>query len=403
MAAFWDGELTRTWQFETPDGVSHVVHLYHDTITGVRSAMLDFDEIPRSLGTSSVFLDPKGHRISFTVPPDNTPAYIEILKHGFVGFKYTCFVGGKQIPETTQVLAANQDESDLEVKITETCLSNDGTGTDHMITWYTLKAKRKSDGFTTTVHRRFRDFAELHAQVRASFKGHHLKSSLPDLPEKHFKFVVDHNHSRFVGERKRQLQRYLDTLLQVPHVSSMTAARAFVGLMGHVREVSMLFHSPTLGLSLIPSHRPDTPAVVGFVQNTELCPHLMAGDVVSKINGNPVATLTFQGVVQKIKTHPRPLVLHFVQYTDARINDDVAIQERKDGADDDEEENDENMAANVEKEAQSSTAGDNSVPGEDNTSQDSDEEESKTSSSSPQRAPVAPDSPIGEGTEDTFI
>lgn len=46
MAAIWDGELTRTWQFDTADGVTHVVHLYHDTVTGVRSAMLDFDEIP---------------------------------------------------------------------------------------------------------------------------------------------------------------------------------------------------------------------------------------------------------------------------------------------------------------------------------------------------------------------
>ena len=54
------GEVNRTWRFEDPTGKSHEVSLYHHTITGARGAMIDFAEIPNSIGTSSI-LDSKSH------------------------------------------------------------------------------------------------------------------------------------------------------------------------------------------------------------------------------------------------------------------------------------------------------------------------------------------------------
>jgi hypothetical protein len=128
-----------------------------------------------------------------------------------------------------------------------------------------------------------------------------------------------------------------------------------------------------------------------------------------------VASLTFQGIVQKIKTHPRPLVLHFVQvrsaspiaplenwtantrdvfvqYTDARINGGVEIHERK--VDDAEEER---TYGNAGRNTTTPTSGDTSFAGE---------ELSASAASHPHSSAGGsrePDSPTGEGTEDTFI
>jgi hypothetical protein len=73
MVSVFEGQLTRTWNYlvETIPASSsssssssskvitinegekvfrkHVITLYHDTITGVRSAMLDYEEIPGSM------------------------------------------------------------------------------------------------------------------------------------------------------------------------------------------------------------------------------------------------------------------------------------------------------------------------------------------------------------------
>jgi len=81
----------------------HVITLYHDTITGVRSAMLDYEEIPNSLGNSSLLMESKGHRLFFVV--EDQGGYIEIMRSGFTGFTYKCAVNNVYINEITQVVA----------------------------------------------------------------------------------------------------------------------------------------------------------------------------------------------------------------------------------------------------------------------------------------------------------
>ncbi len=60
--------------------------------------------------------------------------------------------------------------------------------------------------------------------------------------------------------------------------------------------MSISFSAPTLGLSLSPSKLPNTPVVIGFVQDTATCAGLLAGDVISKVNGIAVGTFSFDGV-----------------------------------------------------------------------------------------------------------
>jgi hypothetical protein len=85
MVSVFEGQLTRTWVYppytetdeisSSPDRgevsptskKSFLVNLYHDTITGVRSVMINYEEVPGSLGNSSLLMESSGHRIPFVV------------------------------------------------------------------------------------------------------------------------------------------------------------------------------------------------------------------------------------------------------------------------------------------------------------------------------------------------
>ena len=57
-------------------------------------------------------------------------------------------------------------------------------------TFYIVKTTRLSDNVTTTVHRRFRDFADMNSAIKQNLKGHQMWSSLPSLPEKTLKVCI---------------------------------------------------------------------------------------------------------------------------------------------------------------------------------------------------------------------
>jgi hypothetical protein len=65
-------------------------------------------------------------------------------------------------------------------------------------------------------------------------KGHHLRSSLPPLPDKTPKFAADHLDPLFIQDRKQKLQIFLRALLDIPHVGEMTCVKSFLGLMEQV-------------------------------------------------------------------------------------------------------------------------------------------------------------------------
>lgn len=293
----------------------HVVSLYHDPLTGVRSATLNHEEISGSLGTSSLLMESTGHRILFSIK--GISGYIEIKRRGWFSFHYSCNIGGVNQVEITEEISLSQGQEIYDVKIIEYQSASDGYS-EEMIVWYLVETTRLNDGFTNTVHRRFKDFSVLNSDIREHFKGHHLKSSLPDLPEKRSKLTTDHTSPVFLQQRETQLQIYLASLVRVPHVAEMISMKTFLGLMDKVRETSLMFSSPTLGLTLIPCESPGSPAVIGFVQNPDLCSLLTVGDIVSKINGSAVGTLSFDGVVRLLKHLPRPLIVHFVQALSCR-------------------------------------------------------------------------------------
>lgn len=249
MVSLIDGELTRTWTYVGRDNCMHVINLSHDTLTGVRHAMLDYEEIPGSLGSSSILMDKRGHRFNFTV--DGRAGYLEIMRDGWTGFKYACVVDGAALAEATSQISEQQGEELYTVDISEYSFTSDWADGD--ICWYKVEVTRRSDSYSTFVHRRFRDFSELLTEIQRRLKGHHLYSSLPELPVKHLKILTDHNNSYFLDQRMSELKIFLLNLFRFPHVPHMTCSKAFLGLMEQVRETSFIFPQPVLGITIAPS------------------------------------------------------------------------------------------------------------------------------------------------------
>jgi len=256
-------------------------------------------------------MDSAGHKIHFMLG-DNC-GFIEIARSGYTNFTYRCSVNNVFITEATQEIASQQGLV-YKVDVVGTGSTPDSDDVDKQVTWYTVKAARLSDGAMTTVHRRFKEFSDLNSQVKQNLKGHHLRSSLPNLPEKTLKLAQDHRDPTFIEQRKSGLQQYLKMLVGVPHVPEMNCVKAFLGLINNIREISIVFKKTQLGLSLNPCDKnKTTPAIVGAVLSIDNAPGIFTGDAISKINGVPVAGDTFKGVIHKLKITPRPMIVHFIQ------------------------------------------------------------------------------------------
>lgn len=192
---------------------------------------------------------------------------------------------------------------------------------------------------------------ELNSQVKANFKGNHLLSALPQLPEKPLKTFTDHRDPSFIADRSLKLEVFLVSLVNVPHVSDMICVKAFLGLMESVREHSVSFHTPQLGMALVAGNSakapygvsPDNIAVVGSVTKPEYCEEVAVGDAISKINGIPIAGYSFDGIIARVRALPRPVVVHFIQVigglptppegTKPVVEDSGAAQEPEEGGD----------------------------------------------------------------------
>ena len=96
-----------------------MINLFHDTLTGVRSALVDYEEVPGSLGTSALLMESEGHKIKFAIKSSGEQGYILVKRTGWIGFEYKCFIEGKQVLEVTETVAKNQDEQQYSVDIIE--------------------------------------------------------------------------------------------------------------------------------------------------------------------------------------------------------------------------------------------------------------------------------------------
>jgi hypothetical protein len=165
----------------------------------------------------------KNHQIFFGIIVDKKELQctIQINRSGWTGFEYVLLIDNTIISEVTQQID-NDDKSKFEVSITGNTSTFDESDENQQVVWYIVKTTRLLDGMTTIIHRRFHDFADVNSLIKQNLKGHHLRSSLPNLPGKEIKILFDHRDPSFVQERQIALQRFLKELVDVPHVSKMT-------------------------------------------------------------------------------------------------------------------------------------------------------------------------------------
>ena len=149
-----EGQLTRTWLYTSINtNKTHTITLFHDTISGIRSAMLNFEEIQNSIGNSTIFMSSSGHRIPFKI--DEFKAYIEIRKVGWLqGFSYQCVVNNQILAEITQSVPIDQDRDIYNIHINNTIHTCDVLKSGgETVCWYSVNTIRIDDDISTSVHR----------------------------------------------------------------------------------------------------------------------------------------------------------------------------------------------------------------------------------------------------------
>ena len=128
---------------------------------------------------------------------------ITIRKDGFFGFTYECSINGiPQVESMQEEVKSYEELYKAEVVGTFTTPDEDSGS---KVAWYIVEVTRINDKVRTIVHERFRDFADMNSQVKQNLKGHVLLSSIPALPEKTLKILVDHNDPTFIKDRVRAL------------------------------------------------------------------------------------------------------------------------------------------------------------------------------------------------------
>ena len=86
MVSILEGRLARTYHYEMNDKVN-VITLYHDPITGLRSVMLNYQEVQGSSGISAIIMGSQGHRMYFTIPGGNLNEIINEPLEELVSYK----------------------------------------------------------------------------------------------------------------------------------------------------------------------------------------------------------------------------------------------------------------------------------------------------------------------------
>ncbi|CAN0151889.1 unnamed protein product [Ectocarpus sp. 6 AP-2014] len=327
-----DGEVNRNWHLVDSGGEKHLLTLFHDCMTGARAAMLDYEAMPGSAGTTNLFNLVAGRvDIPFSMkkksPTAKDNGRLSILRRGLTGFSYECEVNGKLVLDTTSVV----QNTDYEYEVSVPATVDTGSRVSG-VTWYEVHTMRKADSKGTLVHRRFRDFYALQEQVESLMKGHHLRSSLPRFPGKKSKLWTNHGDVSFVEERRKALEQYLKTLLQLPHVSTLDSTRAFLGMVGNLREFSVSWEGKELGAKLkrasevaggklgvggAGSTGPNgdggaPPVITAVLGNGRSPPGVCPGDRLFKVNGDSTELMSLEAAWSSVARATRPVMLHFL-------------------------------------------------------------------------------------------
>jgi hypothetical protein len=121
------------------------------------------------------------------------------------------------------------------------------------IAWYPLRTTVRvsgEDARTVLVHRRFRDFAALDADLRSHITDARQLSALPALPPKGIKLFTDHTSPEFVETRRVALAAYLAAVAPIAEAGAAARFHEFLGVSEDCCERSVIFREGALGMTL---------------------------------------------------------------------------------------------------------------------------------------------------------
>lgn len=314
------GPVTRTWCV-CVNARMHTVALFHNTIVGERSLSVDGTEVPGSAGRTHMFSTKK--IMNYDIDGKSGTVTVEVANSLVT---YWCHFDGVEIQEENDILADSEAKNDFDVNRLKITIENADIGVDrkgNKLVWFKIHTVRESDERETRVHRRFRDFYAINEALRSAYKGSHLLSSFPELPSRSFKLFEDHTAPAFCEKRRFQLQSWLLKASQIPRMRRNPDFLTFLGIIEGVRECSVLFPPETpLGISLRSTQFAEVSGLKalpdGQVSPVQASGMVKVGDKISKINGQDVLGDIYDVVVAKLKSAPRPLLVHFLGSFSAR-------------------------------------------------------------------------------------
>jgi hypothetical protein len=319
------GEFTRIWHA----GGNTVIVLRHFPLTG------EWTLTANGTQQNSLQFNLDEHRLCKVefIPQGN----MFTARTGLSGYNYICTVNGVKLLEnlermssTNTTTATNNntiDESNITID-ERVVIAGDLTA------WYRIKRPESNTSSVSGVdiHRRFRDFYFLYAQVCSAFRGTHLYASIPVPPPKEIAIISNHLNIEFLQERRVRLQAWLQKLLTLPGIVGglNPDVQEFLGLGGPegVREISVVYFTKTLGMRLtqpqpVNISAEGKPIQSAFsVQVVEVLsaptvpdptqPEIRPGDMITRIAGESALMQTYDVALQLLRTSPRPLVVHFL-------------------------------------------------------------------------------------------
>eukprot|EP00457_Paulinella_chromatophora_P013081 gb/GEZN01013351.1/.p1 GENE.gb/GEZN01013351.1/~~gb/GEZN01013351.1/.p1 ORF type:complete len:259 (-),score=42.80 gb/GEZN01013351.1/:137-913(-) len=147
-----------------------------------------------------------------------------------------------QSPVFTRFLTTDKQENKVvekktqkmpdDVEITHVHVPSTRTMSDHVLYQVDVSNARKPQNFSKwTVLKRFTQFADMDALVRASFEGTPaVLEQLPPPPRKEVKILSDHMDDVFIQHRRVLLENYLQKMLIVEEVVRNKDFLAFLGV-----------------------------------------------------------------------------------------------------------------------------------------------------------------------------
>jgi len=304
-------DVTRFWRLG-----DFLVTLRHQPLTNAAHLALNNIDLPP--GQLSFSLPDQSHCI---VSVSSSSPWL--ARAGLASWTYTLSCNGRVVEDVI-----HQPTNPAALRVDAPNVSDPIVSGDRVV-WYRVTwASSNPSQSAVDVHRRYRDFFTLYAQVCSAYRASHLYSSVPELPGREV-FSPDQLSPEFIEARRLGLETWLRRLVKLPGVAGglNPDVEEFLGVGGSmgIVETSLVFAPGKLGMRLA---RPSqgaagkgsfTAQVAAFLQDegddvgqAEASGRVRVGDMIVRVNGESAILIDYDAVVELLRTAARPLVVHFL-------------------------------------------------------------------------------------------